>query len=181
LKIILDTLEWERILCDNSPVNPRYGHTGILYQKKFVVFGGKVKSGNYQYLADIDIFDMIEKTWTQPNFSSKSHLCLRRNHVAELVGHQILVHGGMSEENQVLSDCHVLSLNPYKWNYATISDITPSPALAGHACALVVPSEYKYNARMNLYKYPDIGFGKLSSNKVLYDFDEKLSYIIYTY
>jgi len=159
-------MEWERQNCDNCPIYPRYGHTGILYQKKFIVFGGKIKAGNYQYLADLDIFDLNEKTWSQPTFNSKSFLPLRRNHVAELVGHQIIIHGGMSEDNQVLADCHVLSLNPYKWNYATISDLTPTPALSGHASSLVVPAELKYNARMNIYKFPDVGFGKITSNKV---------------
>ena len=161
-----DTLEWEKRACDNTPTYPRYGHSGILYQKKFIVFGGKVKAGNYQYLADLDIFDVNENTWSQPSFNSKTFLPLRRNHAAELVGHQIIIHGGMTEDSQILGDCHVLSLSPYKWNYATISDLTPSPVLAGHACALVIPAEFRYNARMNLYKYPDIGFGKLASNKV---------------
>jgi len=72
----------------------------------------------------------------------------------------------MSEDNQILGDCHILSLSPYKWNYATISDLIPTPALAGHACALVVPAEFRYNARMNIYKYPEVGFGKLATNKV---------------
>jgi len=84
-----------------------------------------------------------------------------------LIGHQIIVHGGMTEDNQILGDCHILSLTPYKWVAATISDITPTPALAGHACSLVVPAEFRYNARMNIYKYPDVGFGKLASNKVI--------------
>jgi len=122
----------------------------------------------YQYLADIDIFDLNEKNWTQPNFNSKSFLPLRKNHIAELVGHQMIIHGGMSEDNQVLGDCHILTLNPFKWNFATISDLTPTPALSGHACALVIPAEIRYNARMNIYKFPEIGFGKLASNKVLY-------------
>ena len=33
------------------PAFPRYGHSGIIYQKKFYVFGGKCKSNNYHYLA----------------------------------------------------------------------------------------------------------------------------------
>lgn len=166
-------MEWERKYCDNSPNYPRYGHTGILYQKKFIIFGGKIKALNSSFFADIDIYDLNENTWTQPSFSSNNFLQLRRNHVAELIGHQLLIHGGFNEDNQVLNDCHILSMSPYKWNTTTISDSTPTPALAGHACCLVVPSDLRYNARMNIYKYPDIGFGKLASNKVTHIFKKK--------
>jgi hypothetical protein len=117
-------------------------------------------------MGDLDIYDLIDNTWSTGGFTSKNFLPARRNHIAELIGHQIFVHGGWGEDNEVLGDCHVLSLNPYKWNPATISDITPSPFLTGHASALIVPAELKYNARMNIYKYPEIGFGKIYSNKV---------------
>lgn len=159
-------MEWEKKECENIPQYPRYGHTGTLYQKKFIVYGGKVKSMTYHLMGDLDIYDLTENTWSSPGFSSKSYLPARRNHIAELIGHQIFFHGGTSEDNEILGDCYCLSLNPYKWLPAAVSDITPSPQLSGHASALVVPAEYRLNSRMNIYKYPEIGFGKIASNKV---------------
>ena len=161
-------MEWERKISENSPQNPRYGHTGILYQKKFFVFGGKIKTYNGHILGDLDIYDLQENIWFQPaNFSSKLSLSLRRNHVAELIGHQMLIHGGIGEDNQGLGDCELLSLtSPYKWTPAVITELSVSPILYGHASALVIPSDYRYNPRMNIYKFPDLGFGKMTFNKV---------------
>jgi hypothetical protein len=120
----------------------------------------------YHLMGDLDIYDLNENTWSTPGFSSKVFLPIRRNHIAELIGHQIFVHGGTSEDNDILGDCFLLSLSPYKWTTAIINEITPAPFLTGHASCLVVPSEYRLSTRMNIYKYPEIGFGKLTSNKV---------------
>ena len=174
-------LEWDKRDSENLPSYPRYGHTGILYQKKYIVYGGKIKSITYHLMGDLDIYDLNENTWSTPGFSSKNFLAPRRNHIAELIGHQIFIHGGLSEDNEVLGDCHVLSLNPYKWITAAINELTPSPHLTGHASTLVVPSDLKYNARMNIYKYPEVGFGKLYANKVKKFLHLFLLNLLYTY
>jgi hypothetical protein len=148
------------------PVYPRYGHSGVIYQKKFIVYGGKVKSITYHLMGELDIYDLNENTWSSPGFTSKAYLPARRNHIAEIVGHHMFVHGGTGEDNEIYGDCYILSLSPYKWLPAAISDVTPSPHLTGHSSCLVVPAEYRLNTRMNIYKYPEIGFGKIASNKV---------------
>ena len=56
------------------PAFPRYGHTGIMFQRKFYVFGGKCKSNNYHYLADLEIFDLADNSWMSSNFNSKNNL-----------------------------------------------------------------------------------------------------------
>jgi len=37
----------------------------------------------------------------------------------------------------------------------------------GHSSCLVLPADYKYNPRLNIYRYPEIGFGRLNINKVI--------------
>jgi hypothetical protein len=118
-------------------------------------------------MGDLDIYDLNDNTWSSPGFSSKNFVTQRKNHIAELIGHQIIIHGGTSENDEVLGDCMVLSLNPYKWMPAALNEITPAPFLTGHSSALVVPADLRYNPRMNIYKYPEMGFGKLYTNKVL--------------
>jgi hypothetical protein len=163
----LANFEWDKRECDNIPQYPRYGHTGIIYQKKFIVFGGKIKSITYHLMGDLEIYDLNDNTWSTPGFSSKNFIPQRRNHIAELIGHQLFIHGGSGENDEVLGDCHVLSLNPYKWMPAALNEITPAPFLTGHSSALVVPADLRYNPRMNIYKYPEMGFGKLYTNKVM--------------
>jgi hypothetical protein len=120
----------------------------------------------YHLMGDLDIYDLNENTWSSPPFTSKAYLPARRNHIAEVIGHQMFVHGGSGEDGDILGDSYILSLSPYKWLPASISDLTSSPHLTGHASCLVVTAEFRLNARMNIYKYPEIGFGKITSNKV---------------
>ena len=80
----------------------------------------------------------------------------------------MIIHGGINEDNKVLSDAHVLSMSPLKWTPLNISEFTPGPYLSGHASAVVLPTDLKYNARTSLYKFPESGFGKLTSNRVIY-------------
>lgn len=120
----------------------------------------------YHLMGDLDIYDINENLWSTPGFSSKAYLPARRNHIAEIVGNQMLVHGGTGEDNDILGDTYLLSLSPYKWTAAVVCDPASSPNLSGHASALVLPVEYRLNARMNVYKFPEIGFGKIGSNKV---------------
>ena len=120
-------------------------------------------------MADLDIYDLIEDAWIQPNFISKNFLSQRTNHIAELIGHHMIIHGGINDDNKVLGDVHLLSLSPFKWSPANLNDQTPSPSLYGHACALVIPSELRFNPRMNIYKFPEISFGKMTThNKVFF-------------
>lgn len=159
-------MEWDKKNTDNIPPYPRYGHSGIIHQKRIYIFGGKCKSNNYHYIADLDIFDLTDSQWLTPNFSSKASLELRRNHVADLIGNQMIIHGGFNEENKILSDAHVLSLSPLKWTTLNISEFTPGPALSGHASAVVLPMEIRYNNKTSLYKFPENLFGKIITNRV---------------
>jgi len=160
-------LEWQNKKSENIPSYPRYGHTGIIYQKRFYVFGGKSKLHNYHYMADLDVFDLTENQWFTPNISTKKYIELRRNHVADLIGNLMIIHGGTNEENKILNDVCALSMSPpLKWQHLNISDFIVGPALAAHASALVIPMELKYSVKTSIYKFPENGIGKLSWNKV---------------
>ncbi len=78
----------------------------------------------------------------------------------------MIIHGGINEEDKILSDAHVLSFTPMKWNALNISEFTPGPALSGHASAVVLPLEIRHNTKTNLYKFPENLYGKIITNRV---------------
>jgi hypothetical protein len=43
---------------DNSPPNPRFGHSATLFQTKLILFGGKTKFNNYSINADVEIYNI---------------------------------------------------------------------------------------------------------------------------
>jgi hypothetical protein len=114
----------------------------------------------------LEIFDLIENQWITSSFNSKNSLELRRNHVADLIGQQMIIHGGLNEDNITLSDTYILNLSPLKWSAVSISEFTAPPALSSHGSAVVLPAEIRYNVRTSIYKFPENGYGKLTSTRV---------------
>ena len=149
-------------------INPRYGHTGILYQKKFYIFGGKQKSHNFTGFGDLEIYSLQDNKWIIPSVYTKSYLKLRKNHVAELVGNHMFVHGGISEDGDYLNDSYLLGFHPIKWSKCIIKkslggdkgtdEIDISPFLSGHACCLVLSDEFNNN-KLNIYNIPTLKSG----------------------
>lgn len=173
-------LEWKKIIAEGIPANLRYGHTAVLYQRKLYVFGGKTKVNNYPYIPDLEVFSLDDRTWANPVLYTKSILKVRRNHVAKIIGHQMLIHGGISEDDEYLNDCYLLSFSPLKWLSVSINtDDEPSPTLAWHTCCLVLPSDQMYSAKLSIYKLPDQNIGRRSISKIkekgLYFFGGKSS------
>jgi len=79
-------LEWKRIISENTPANPRFGHTALLYNRRLILFGGKTKISTYTQFCDLEIFNFDDKQWSIPIVYTKSTLKLRSYHVAELIG-----------------------------------------------------------------------------------------------
>ena len=156
-------MEWNRHEPNCLIPNQRYGHTGVLYGKKFYVFGGRSKQQNYSYLSDLEVYNLDDKTWSTPLIVSKNILQLRRNHIAKVIGHQMFIHGGINENGEYLNDSFLFTFYPQRWNQCIITDPANAPYLTGHAACLVLPTEIKYNSKMNIYKLPELGYGKSSS------------------
>jgi hypothetical protein len=101
---------------------------------------------------------------------------LRKNHIAELIGNQMLIHGGINENNQVLGDCCYLNLNlnQLKWGACQIHKSSPGPRLYGHTSALVLPKEYYTSNKLSIFNYPDVDFANSRiKEKGLYIFGGK--------
>ena len=153
----LEKLEWNKIT-QNSQTNIRFGHTSIIYQNKIYLFGGRTKYGNSFVSPGLEIFSLNDKNYI--NHDSEGGIIPepRKNHIAELVGNQMLIHGGINENNQVVGDCYYLNLTQLKWGACPIIRTTPSPRLYGHSSVLVLPKEYYASNKLSIFNYPDVEF-----------------------
>lgn len=122
---------------------------------------------NFAVLSDLEIFNLEERTFRTPVIISKVICKPRRNHIAELIGHQIFVHGGFNEDNVVLGDCYLLNLQALRWVNLIINEDTPTPYLAGHTSCLVLPNDIKFSPRLNIYKLPEERIKKANIVKVI--------------
>jgi len=145
-------LQWNKINTMNS-THCRYGHTSTYFQNKMYYFGGKSKEGNHDILTGLEIYNFSDKSFSIPQDIIDPKL--RRNHIACLIGQQILFHGGVDIDNEILDDCLLLNLEPLKWVKPIINNYSPAPKVYGHASCLVVPSHIFIYSRFNIYRYPD--------------------------
>ena len=154
----LEQLEWIKIP-QKSPTNNRFGHTSVIYQNKIFLFGGRTKYGGGFVSPGLEIFSLTENAFTNQDPEGNIFPEPRKNHIAELIGNQMLIHGGLNESNEILNDCYFLNLNQLKWGVCTINRSTPSPRLYGHTSCLVLPKEYYQSHRLTIYSYPDMETG----------------------
>ena len=157
----LEKLEWNKIKINNYAYN-RYGHTGIYYQNKIYFFGGKIKYQKNSMTCGLEVFSFSDNQFTTPSVG-KLVPEPRRNHIAELLGNQILIHGGITHSNEVLNDCFILNLNPLKWLTCNINRFTPGPNLYGHTSCVCIPQYILKNHKFSIYSYPPIEPGKANS------------------
>ena len=148
----IENLEWNRISTLNT-TNCRYGHSSIYYQNKIYYFGGTTKENNKDILAGLEIYDFTENSFSVPQDIIDPKL--RRNHIACLIGGQILFHGGVDSDNEILDDILILNLNPLKWMNPIINNYLPMPKVYGHASCLVIPTSILIHYKFNIYRYPD--------------------------
>ena len=135
----------------SNNINCRSCHTGIIHQRKFIIFGGKLYNSNI--FGDIEIYNMDNKIWYSPNLKTVNKLKLRRNHISVSIGNQMFIHGGIDEDDNFLKDCYVLNYSPLKWQNINTSDYIPQ--LAFHKCCLVLPKSIRKNKYLNIYKIPE--------------------------
>ena len=151
----MDKLEWNKVP-QKENTNNRFGHTSIIYQNKIYFYGGRAKIDKALYYCGLEIFSLNEGLYYKPMLSKLNSPTLRRNHIAILIDEQIFIHGGVSENNEILSDCHLLNLNPLKWLKVSINRRSQNPKLYGHTGCVVVPKQYLINHKFNIYAYPDL-------------------------
>ena len=149
----ISKLTWTKIKTQNN-TNCRFGHTGIIYQNKMYIYGGRTKYTNSSLTVGFEIYNFFDNTFSTPQIA-KNGVENRRNHIAELLGNQMLIHGGITEEKEILNDTHILNFSPLKWTMASINYLTPGPKLFGHASCTVIPNDVLTNHKFNIYKYPD--------------------------
>jgi N-acetylneuraminic acid mutarotase len=81
---------------------------------------------------------------------------MRRNHISELIGSLMFIHGGIEKKsNKYLNDYWFLDLDKMRWMQLDTKG-QPPPPLAYHCSTLVLPTEYKLHPNFSVYKFPEV-------------------------
>ena len=164
------TFNWEALNAPSQLMEGRSGHTGIIYKSKLIIFGGRYL--NNSTLADTDIYNIDNGSWTTCQLNTSMFLKYRRNHVACLVGQQMFIHGGVDEYGEYLDDSYLLNLlGSYRWFKASTIAYGQTPKLGYHSCCLVCPLDIQKNPKFSVYRFPEITI--TSINKINTQIKEK--------
>jgi hypothetical protein len=138
---------WKKIKYSNEiKFNAKYGHSTVLYNECLYFLGGNLNINKIKYpMEDILMFNLKTNSMKILNFNKENlkkkkyffKVPLRRNHISELIGWNLVVHGGIdiekeylnhdnfdmfhinngpSNHNNVLCDFMMLDLNLLKWS-----------------------------------------------------------------
>ena len=144
---------WKNLKSNNYMVEPRRGHSGLIYKNKYYIFGGQFLHS--REFAKLDIYNFQTNTWTNGNLTFL-FFKLRRNHICCQIGPQMLIHGGIDENDEILDDTYLLNLNNnLNWSKANIMLNLIPPKLSYHSCCFVISSDIVRKYKFTIYKIPN--------------------------
>jgi len=164
----LINISWSKI---TSPLDTllKFGHTAVLdkFDNKIFVYGGRAKYdlhvsyGKNKYIfCGLDCFDLKLNKWIKPDIINKNYIPQRRNHISELVGNQLVIQGGVDEDDNILNDSYYINLSMFetskgRWHELSISSNTPGPYLYGHASSFVFQKDLLKDNKLSVYQFPE--------------------------
>jgi len=105
---------WKKIIFENEiNFNPRYGHTTVAFNDCLYIYGGKFNLKRLKYpLEDILVYSIptnLMKIGTFKNEKNKYnqkyiYIPMRRNHIAHVIGWNMIVHGGIDISKEYVKD-----------------------------------------------------------------------------
>ena len=104
---------WKKRIFKEVDLNPRFGHTTVLFNDCLYIYGGKFNLKKLKYpLEDILIYHIPTNIMrvgifkNSKNMTNKKYLEIpqRRNHIAQVIGFYMVVHGGIDISLESLRD-----------------------------------------------------------------------------
>ena len=113
LEIMDKTYTWNKRLFKELDLNPRFGHTTVLFNDSLYIYGGKFNLKKLKCpLEDFLMYHIPSNTMkigvfkNSKNMSNRKYLDIpqRRNHIAQVIGYLMVVHGGIDISIENLRD-----------------------------------------------------------------------------
>ncbi|MCQ2819106.1 MAG: kelch repeat-containing protein [archaeon] len=145
---------WNKVTtCGDKPML-RTGHTAKLYKgDTFVIYGGIIEDDSgYTYREELLQYLIPLQRFVQCNCSNKENVTWRRNHICEVIGSSMFIHGGLNNLDEVISDPWYLDLNELVWHQMSFTMASRVPKLAYHSSCQVFSVATKNDAKFALYR-----------------------------
>lgn len=81
----------------------------------------------------------------------------RRNHVAQTIGKQMILFGGITESGSFADDINVLDMTTFRWTKIYAKGSRPGPIAFMASCLVIQPERKRINdENFDIYKLPDV-------------------------
>lgn len=135
LKLVSSHSTHVNLILQGDGLHPtsRDEHTAVVYKNSMVVFGGFEQGVRTNKTI---IFDFITKSWSEPEYSSKTRAPVpRAGHSAVVHRDAMYVFGGKDDENEKLKDLWRLDLTDFSWTKLSYPEQAVPPR-SGHSCCV---------------------------------------------
>ena len=164
---------WKKIQFSKEiTFNPRYGHSCVLFNNSLYIFGGNMNLKKLKYpLEDILIYNIKTNTMKIGSFKnekytfnpSRIYVPQRRNHIAQAIGWNMIVYGGIDISKEYLKDNHGdLNQEEIRVNETEIKNVDINGNVLGDFMALDLVTFKWMNLSNIVYKIKE----KKSSKKI---------------
>jgi len=109
--VIFDTKTESWLVRTLSETKPRYGHSANLVGPYLFVFGG---SDGFSFLDSLNMLNLRSQSWENPSITGNPPVA-RSFHSATFYDNRLFVFGGMTAEDKIIADVHVLDLGGYAY------------------------------------------------------------------
>ena len=144
---------------------PRFAHSASVFNSDIIIFGGSILynklTKSRQCYNDMFAFHSDTSRWEEIKCGGVA-LEPRRNHVSCIIGRNLLIHGGVDEHGNYLSDLMMTTLNKQKGEYQ-IAKWLPLPSkgeyigpVALHTCCLILANEKYHDPTLGLFFVPEL-------------------------
>ena len=180
----LNSMIWKKYKKNTNPLI-RFGHISVFdrLNTRIFVYGGRSKydklsnliiGDNSNAFCSMEYYDIKSNKWIRPQIGDEiGYPPLRRNHIGERLGNQLIIMGGIDEYGDILNDVfyiniHNIDSNKERWSELIISRRIPGPFVYGHSSSLVMEKDIIKNSKSNVYSFPEEvkNYGIMSKSRI---------------
>jgi hypothetical protein len=149
-------LNWKPLQVRGELPMPRMGHSAVHYKNQIFIYGGNLDRDEMQPKEDIIIFSLFDNKIYLEKCYNKLSLKWRRNHIAQALNNQMIIHGGIDENNSILGDTFLLDLDTLRWHELHVKEDSHSKSfpVCNHSSVLVVLPERR-SSHSNIFRFPE--------------------------
>lgn len=148
-------IEWMKLNLNEEDALPRMGHSGCLHNNKIWIFGGRTDQHIPFSREDILSYNIKTNEIKNETCHNKTLSVWRKYHTANVIGNSMVVIGGISDNEEFVTEVNVLDFNTLRWSYLSMEKGYNIPPVAYHSSCIIIPFEKLYHNQMGVYRSPD--------------------------